>query len=498
MKLCYLFIFIFPVLSFAQSSQKLEWVNGKVVQQDLFINGEFFVEFIAKNNNDTPVVLSGAVYENGCHKECCLANSLPPILPGESQSVSVRCEFPKSSLGSMRNVGLPISNSLGTMDIISVRGFVKDPKDSSELVIFVEDDILSSLKEKECYQSWITQLEKEDYKVNVVGVEDSNRNEDFYIDQLKKSPAIKGGIFLGEFAIPAHTLSILKPKEGNLVNNNMSNVQEKVQTNVNMMNPNEQMPRWGIGDIDYYKNLSHWIGHISFQTDMLLDPGVENKEMIESQVNKDYSDHYCEYLKANVEYRTCDKKKSLNVLGFVDDDWKDNEDYFGFKCLSTSCHILDTYSDLSLIDTATEGPADFCQLSIHSKAGYHGLSTGEFVDTEQIQSMSADVKFYNLQACHAGHCTPGASNLAQAYLSNSTTLGVIAHTKTSLSMDDKKIYEFLKQKKTYGEAILEFMKHQITESRPGQSNVYPNDITWNAGFAFYGDPTLDLHGCKGD
>jgi len=109
---------------------------------------------------------------------------------------------------------------------------------------------------------------------------------------------------------------------------------------------------------------------------------------------------------------------------------------------------------------------------------------GEFITSQDIQDVDAPVLFYNLFACGPGRFTD-ENYLAGAYIFNTTTsLITVASAKSGSMLNFDEFTRPLGERKTMGEAFLEWFQHQA-----------PFDLwerEWYYGMVLCGDPTLRL------
>lgn len=351
--------------------------------------------------------------------------------------------------------------------------------DEKNIMIFLDAE-MENISNQSCFKDWISALKKDGFMPDIEFIKSD------VIDPLKRYREVlnkkqyAGTILIGELPFPT-----IKIRGVHARNGEWDDEVATVSSMLPLMNPSVDFPNEGILSFKdsqhnkFYAEMSTWVGSIS--------SGEKYNGNEQESVKR-----YCNYFQRNIAYRNCEKTWRLKVVGFIDQDWdKWYYDRSAYKCLSTDCFSMQALSQLENINTILGRPIDFCHIASHADS--HKFDSSTFFSTADIRKANPNIKFYNLFACKAGEpvCF---SNLAQTFLMQTdSALGVVASTKSGSMLNSREFYEHLLSGRTFGDAYLNYMKKRLGYKFFG---LQKKRLSWEAGLVIYGDPTLDLHGCK--
>ncbi|MFZ4715424.1 MAG: DUF1573 domain-containing protein [Bacteriovoracaceae bacterium] len=468
----WIFLIIHSLISLSFAQTKEPFILGKRNHQVQIKSGTAAeTNFVIYNHQKTPlVIVSAKTSDEKCHVDF----PKQPILTRQYSSLKVVCRFKKEVYF---NRDVNVVTNFG-VEKISVDGSVKPANAKlitpKKVAFFLEKE-LAPLMDLPCYKQWKAQLAVEGYKISeILSAKDMN-TDDYRKQMLSVGDPLVGSMMVGNLKLPEKNLDVLEyydADDGKTIMERDS--KEVVQTTLPLMNPMKEINETGT-DTKYFSKMKLWNGLIS--------------DGNHASPAKQRIDNFCHYFSRNQAYRTCAHTNELKVVGFIDKDWENDSNISDLRCLSTGCTMLKNLDGLKNINEKKVGTMDFCGLAVHSDPTFHYATTG-LVTTSDINAWQPSIKFYNLFSCSAGHCL-GLPNLAQTYLFSKTTLGVYASTKTGSVENPNLLYKYLKNNKTFGEALVDYQKDYL-----GNGNAGRRELSWSAGVVYYGDPTLKLYHCQ--
>jgi hypothetical protein len=178
-------------------------------------------------------------------------------------------------------------------------------------------------------------------------------------------------------------------------------------------------------------------------------------------------------------------------LTYTDQDWANGESFrYDIKYAYKDYEAI-WYPDVDRDDYVINripSTYEFIQLSCHSSSQGHSFAQGGWVSNDEIRDAPPNALFYNLFCCSSLRFTD-YNCLGYSYILDTDTpsLTVVGSAKTGSMLDFRYFYQPIGDGSSFGTALRKWFEYEYPYSDdPGGYN----DISWFYGMTILGDPTL--------